>query len=96
VITAAQVHPTRGQVLLKMDESEPMSTIIITDHLNEPSQYGMVLAVGLGVISPSGVVIEPDVAKGDRVIIGKYGGSWVDEAKRINIIAGRDIWLKVG
>jgi len=65
------------RVLVKrFEEQEQMrGGIIIPDTAKEKPQEAEVVAVGPGKIHDDGKRLPMDVAKGDRILIGKYSGS---------------------
>lgn len=71
------LKPLRGKVLIRID-LEPEKTagglLYVPDTARQQKVEGVVLAVGLGRILDNGVVIEPSVKVGDRVVVGRYGG----------------------
>ena len=71
-----QVKPLGDRVLLKRTEAEEevRGGIIIPDTAKEKPQEAEVVAVGDGKLDDNGKRLPMTVAKGDRVLIGKYTG----------------------
>ena len=71
-----QVKPLGDRVLLKRIEAqeEVRGGIIIPDTAKEKPQEAEVVAVGDGKLDENGKRLPMTVAKGDRVLIGKYTG----------------------
>ena len=57
------------------EEGKTSGGIIIPDSAKEKPQEGKVVAVGAGKLDEDGKRISLDVAKGDRVLFGKYSGN---------------------
>lgn len=74
-----KVIPLHDRVLLKrLEEQEKRKGgIIIPDTAKEKPQEAEVIEVGKGRVTEEGKVIPLDVKKGDKVLIGKYGGQEV-------------------
>jgi chaperonin GroES len=74
-----QVRPLQDRVLIKREEEEKTSSggIIIPDTAKEKPIRGEVIAVGNGKVCKDGTTRKLDVAVGDRVLFGKYGGTEV-------------------
>ena len=72
------LKPLGDRVIVKADEAEETtaSGIVLTSSSKEKPQRGTVLAVGEGKIV-DGERVPVDVAEGDTVIYGKYGGQEV-------------------
>jgi len=71
--------PLHDRVVVKRIEEEERSAggIIIPDTAKEKPSQGKVVAVGPGSRDDAGKLIKPDVAKGDRVLFGKWSGTEV-------------------
>lgn len=74
-----QVKPLHDRVLVKRleEENKTASGIIIPDNSKEKSTQGEVVAVGSGYRLQDGTVKALDVKKGDKVLLGKWGGTEV-------------------
>ncbi len=74
-----KVIPLHDRVLLKRLEEQERKKggIIIPDTAKEKPQEAEVIEVGKGRVTEDGKVIPLDVKKGDKVLIGKYGGQEV-------------------
>ena len=72
-----KVRPLNDRVLVKRLEEEEKTSggLYIPDSAKEKPQRGVVVAVGKGKLKDDGSRIEPDVAKGDEVLFGKYAGT---------------------
>ncbi|MCG6962663.1 MAG: co-chaperone GroES [Acidobacteria bacterium] len=72
-----QVKPLYDRVLLKRIETqeEVRGGIIIPDTAKEKPQEAEVVAIGDGKIDDDGKRVPMTVAKGNRVLIGKYSGT---------------------
>ena len=72
-------RPLGDRVVVRRDESEANTAggIIITDTAQEKPSEGEVVAVGNGARDDSGKVVALEVAKGDRVLFGKWSGTEV-------------------
>ena len=73
------IRPLYDRVLVQRLESEQTSAggIIIPDTAQEKTQYGTVVAAGEGKLLNDGSVRALKVAKGDRVLFGKFSGTEV-------------------
>jgi chaperonin GroES len=71
--------PLKDRVLIKRCDQEERSPggIIIPDTAKEKPMEGKILAVGAGVRDNNGVLHPLDVAVGDCVLFGKWGGTEV-------------------
>lgn len=80
--------PTGNGVLIRRDEKEEVSKggIILAEQAKRASDRAEVLAVGPGRITDKGVLIEPRVKAGDRILFKRFAGHNV----RIN---GEDLEL---
>jgi len=69
--------PMQDRVLIKRLESEEKTSsgIIIPDNAKEKPMEGQVIAVGNGKRLADGNLKKPDIAVGDRVLVGKYSGT---------------------
>jgi chaperonin GroES len=75
-----EMRPLHDRVLVKRVPREATSKggIIIPDSAKEKPQEGQVVAVGPGRRDDNGRIVPLDVAKGDRILFGKYSGSDVE------------------
>ena len=85
---ADTVRPLHDRVIIKRVDQEAKSKggIIIPDTAKEKPQEGKVVAVGPGRRSDDGKIVALDVAKGDRVLFGKYTGSDVEIGGEMHLI----------
>ena len=66
------------RVLVKPEEAQTTDRgIYLPESAQEKPQRGTVIAVGEGRALKDGTLVPPDVAAGDRVLYGKYGGTEV-------------------
>ena len=72
-----KIRPLQDRILLRRVEEEEKTAggIIIPDSAKERPQEGVVVSTGKGKVLDDGKVQTLDVAKGDRVLFGKYSGS---------------------
>ena len=77
--TVSKIKPLGDRLVVKPLEAKETKKggIIIPDTAKEKPMEGEVMAVGPGKISDTGVRIEMDVKKGDKVLYGKYSGTEV-------------------
>ena len=79
------IRPIGDRVLVKhLDDKEQVrGGIIIPDSAKEKPQEAEVIALGTGKRDESGKILPFEVKVGDRVLVGKYGGTEVklDEQK---------------
>ncbi len=70
-------RPLHDRVLVRRTDSDEVSAggIIIPDTAREKPMEGEVMAVGPGARDDRGAVQPLDVAKGDRVLFGKWSGT---------------------
>ena len=74
-----KIRPIGDRVLVKHleDKEQVRGGIIIPDSAKEKPQEAEVIALGTGKRDESGKVIAFEVKVGDRVLVGKYGGTEV-------------------
>jgi chaperonin GroES len=74
-----KVKPLADRLLIRrLDAQEEVrGGIIIPDTAKEKPMEGEVVAVGPGKLDMEGKRVSLEVAKGDRVLIGKYSGTEV-------------------
>ena len=74
-----KIRPLHDRVVIRRMEEERTSAggIVIPDSATEKPAQGEVVAVGKGKILENGDVRPLDVAVGDKVLFGKYGGTEV-------------------
>lgn len=73
------LRPLHDRIIVKrVDEDEQKSgSIIIPDSAKEKPQQAEVVAVGNGRRQENGDIIALDIKAGDKILVGKYGGSEV-------------------
>ena len=94
-----KIRPLQDRVMVKRLEEEQKTAggIIIPDSAKEKPQEGVVVAVGKGKVLDDGRVQTLDVAKGDRVLFGKYSGSDVTlDGEEYVILREDDVLAIVG
>ncbi len=72
------IRPLYDRIVVKRIEDEKETKIgglFIPDSAKEKPQEGEVVAVGKGKRLEDGKLVPLDVAKGDRILFGKYSGS---------------------
>ena len=75
----SKIQPLADRILVKRlddDEEQKVGGIIIPDTAKEKPQEAEVVAIGPGRLE-DGKRVEPEVKKGDKVLIGKYSGTEV-------------------
>ena len=72
-------RPLHDRVVVRRVDSEEKTAggIILPDTAQEKPSEGEVIAVGSGARDETGKVVALDVAKGDRVLFGKWNGTEV-------------------
>ena len=88
------LKPLGDRVIVKPAEAEEQtaSGLVIPDTAQEKPQRGEVVAVGEGKRDDDGGRIPVDVAVGDVVIFGKYGGQEIKiDGTEYKILEERDI-----
>ena len=88
------LKPLGDRVIVKPAEAEEQtaSGLVIPDTAKEKPQRGEVIAVGEGKRLDDGSRQAVDVAAGDTVIFGKYGGTEIKiEGTEYKILEERDI-----
>ena len=74
------------------EQEQRVGGIIIPDTAKEKPQQGRVVAVGKGRVNDKGEVFPLDVAAGDVVLFGKYGGSEIKiEGKEYLILREEEV-----
>jgi len=74
-----QITPLHDRVLVEPLDAEEKTAggIIIPDTAQEKPMEGKIVAVGKGSRNDDGKVTPLDVAKGDRILYGKWSGTEV-------------------
>ena len=91
---ALKLKPLADRLVVEPTEQEDMtaSGIFVPDTAKEKPQEGKVVAVGPGRKDDEGKRIPMDVAKGDKVLYAKYGGTEIKlEDKKYLILKETDI-----
>ncbi|MEB3186801.1 MAG: co-chaperone GroES [bacterium] len=91
--TAQQIRPLGDRVVVKVvKEEKTAGGILLPDSAQEKPQFGEVIAVGPGRILDSGERTKLDVAKGDKVLFAKYGGTEIKlDGEALLVISEKDI-----
>jgi chaperonin GroES len=87
------LKPLEDRIVVKPNEGEETTSsgLVIPDTAKEKPQEGSVVAVGPGRFE-DGTRVPLDVAKGDKVIYSKYGGTEVKvEGEEYLILSARDV-----
>ena len=94
-MTRTTLRPLEDRLVVRPVEAEERtaSGLVIPDTAREKPQQGEVVAVGPGKRAEhSGELIPLDVAVGDRVVYGKYGGTELTiDGEDLLILAARDV-----
>ena len=93
------LKPIEDKVVVKpiIEDIAATSSGFLISKAEEKPQEAMVVAVGPGVTLPSGVVLELDVAVGDKVIFAKYSGTEVShDGENYLVLPYRDILAVLG
>jgi chaperonin GroES len=88
------LKPLHDRVLVRRIEGEEKTKggLIIPDNAKEKPIEGEVIAVGPGAFNTSGTRLPMSVEVGDRVLVGKWGGTEVPfEGKELLSIKDSDI-----
>jgi chaperonin GroES len=91
---ALKLKPLADRLVVEPIEREEMTSsgIYVPETAKEKPQEGKVIAVGPGRRDDQGERIPMDVAKGDRVLFAKYGGTEVKlEDKKYLILKESDV-----
>ena len=91
---ALNLKPLADRLVVEPSEGEEMtaSGIYVPETAKEKPQEGKVIAVGPGRRDDQGERIPMDVAKGDRVLFAKYGGTEVKlDDKKYLILKENDV-----
>lgn len=87
-------EPLNGYVIAKLEEKrETAGGIQLPDGFDggERIRRGTVEAVGRGLVTDTGFLIEPPVKVGDKIIIGGYEFQYVDRDNGLVAVEGRTI-----
>lgn len=83
-----KARPMHDRILVKRDEpqKETAGGIQIPQSSQERMMQGTVVAVGKGRVDERGVTVLPSLRVGDRIVVGKYGGTEIT-------IDGKQLWI---
>ncbi len=87
-------RPLHDRVVVEPLEQEEKTAggIIVPDTAQEKPMQGKVIAVGPGARGEDGMLVPPDVKKGDTILYGKYSGTEVKiDGKELLIMRESDI-----
>lgn len=89
-------QPIGDRVLVKlMERTQKKGTIFIPEVAQEKSSMGIVVAVGPGRMSDTGL-IPMNVSTGDSVLFGKYAGSEIEiQDETLTIMREDEILLRL-
>ncbi|MGB2691522.1 MAG: co-chaperone GroES [Thermodesulfobacteriota bacterium] len=92
-----KVRPLHDKVLIQTQEADEKTKggIIIPETAVEKPQEAKVVAVGTGIILPDGTIKPLDVKKGDKILIGKYGGTPITVEEKEYLIVREDEILAI-
>lgn len=93
------LKPMEDKVIVKpiIEDVATTASGFLISKVEEKPQEAIVVAVGPGITLPSGVVLELDVAVGDKVIFAKYSGTEVThEGENYLVLPYRDILAVLG
>jgi chaperonin GroES len=92
-------RPLHDRVVVRRVESEEKTAggIIIPDNAKEKPSEGEIVSVGNGARNEAGELVALDVAKGDRVLFGKWSGTEVKiDGEDLLIMKESDIMGVIG
>ena len=74
-----KIRPLHDRVVIRRvrAEEKTLGGIIIPDTAQEKPMEGEVVAVGPGARNEQGLIVEPEVRVGDRILFGKWSGTEV-------------------
>ena len=90
-----KLRPLHDKVLVKRTEEEETSSggIILSGSAKEKPSQGTVVAVGPGKKNDSGETTPLNVAEGDTVVFGQYGGNEIKlDGEEYLILSESDIF----
>lgn len=92
-----KVKPLQDRILVKRRDAEEKTKggIIIPETGKEKPLEAEVIAVGPGKRNDDGKLIEPEVKKGDRILIGKWAGNEINLDGEEHLILKEDEILAV-
>jgi len=91
---AINLKPLGDRVLVEPVEDKEVKKggIIIPDTAKEKPIESLVVAIGTGKTGDDGKKVIPEIKKGDRVLVSKYGGTEIKlEGKEYRLFNGEDI-----
>lgn len=91
---STKIHPLFNNVLIRPVDAEEKtaSGIYLPDSAKEKPQVGIVMAVGVGEVTPKGEKHQMVVKVGDKVMYKKWGGNEVKvENEEWTIVDQKDI-----
>ena len=94
-----QLKPLDDRIVVRPLDAEERTAggIVLPDSAKEKPQRGKVIAVGPGRLLETGERCSVEVAIGDEVLFGKYGGTDIEvEGTEVKILRESDILAKIG
>ncbi len=94
-----QLKPLDDRIVVRPLDAEERTAggIVLPDSAKERPQRGKVVAVGPGRLLETGERCAVELAVGDEVLFGKYGGTDIEvDGNDVKILRESDILAKVG
>ncbi|CAL5223459.1 g5978 [Coccomyxa viridis] len=94
----ADLKPLGDRLLVEVDEAkdETDSGLLLTSASKEQPTIGKVVAVGSGKEDDKGVIVKPNLNKGDTVLYSKYSGTeFAQDDKQYIVIREMDVLASV-
>mmetsp|Transcript_16392 Transcript_16392/g.16514 ORF Transcript_16392/g.16514 Transcript_16392/m.16514 type:complete len:101 (+) Transcript_16392:137-439(+) len=96
---ARKILPLADRVLVKrfFPATKTAGGILLPESATPKHDEGEVLAVGPGITSKDGILIAPQVAVGDRVLLPEYGGMKLKSEKdeELLLYSSQEILAKI-
>lgn len=89
-----RARPLHDRIVVRRDTAEEYSKggIFLPNKARDPQRAGEVLAIGPGVIGPTGEIIPMTLKAGDKVVFGAYAGTEVEvDGEKYQIMREGDI-----
>ena len=98
---ALNLKPLGDRILVEAIEEKKHNrkngTIIIPDTAKEKPMESLVVALGTGRTDDAGKKVPFEIKKGDRVLVGKYGGTEIKlDGKEYKILNSDDVLAVIG
>ncbi|MFN0196167.1 MAG: co-chaperone GroES [Planctomycetaceae bacterium] len=94
-----QLKPLDDRIVVRPLDAEERTAggIVLPDSAKEKPQRGKVVAVGPGRLLETGDRCAVELAVGDEVLFGKYGGTDIEvDGNDVKILRESDILAKIG